>query len=211
MKKCFRIFFTLLAAMTVFVHAQAQGNMYTRKARLENFPSSTTKIVFGGGPFVDAALKEEIATRWRVSPYEYCTPQEYNALKNSPDLYFLRFTTSEGLMFLTMSKGGKEDEADDRKKPFDVISIPIACESDPSGREILFMGAFIDIIQRFMEDAMANDRAGYGGLKFYDKQNLEGREVYLKPDDVDRLYTEGQTSIMQRQRIKSVVDTGGDR
>ena len=59
-------------------------------------------------------------------------------------------------------KGGKPDETDQLKKPFEVLRMPIASVDDPTGRELVFMGAFLDIIQRFTEEAMTSDRVAYG-------------------------------------------------
>ena len=39
--------------------AFAQGRIYTRKARLEDFPSRTTRVVLTGQEVFDAVLKEE--------------------------------------------------------------------------------------------------------------------------------------------------------
>ena len=48
--------------------AYGEGRVYTRKARLEDFPSRTTRVVLTGGQMFDIVLKEEISSRWMVSP-----------------------------------------------------------------------------------------------------------------------------------------------
>ena len=39
----------------------------------------------------------------------------------------------------------------------------------------MYMGAFIDIIQAFAEEAMISDRTAYTGLKSYNQRTLSGR------------------------------------
>lgn len=168
--------------------ASAQGKMYTRKARLEDFPTRTVKVVIGGTSFLEMALKEEISTRWRISPYEFCTPDEYEVLKTDNNYYFINLGESEGIAFIVLSKGGKKDEQDNLRKPFEVIRVPIASIADPSGRELMFMGAFIDILQAFVEDAMVSDHTAYAGLQWYNGRKLSGKRVYVNTDKVDELY-----------------------
>ena len=83
MKNIAKHIFILLAFLLCTLEAFPQGKVYTRKAKLEDFPISTTKVVIDGNSFLGIALREEIALRWRISPYEHCTPQEYEQLKTN--------------------------------------------------------------------------------------------------------------------------------
>ena len=191
MKALLQRFFLFLVLSSACLPAQAQ-QMYTRKARLADFPTRTLKVVAGGNSFLELSLKEEISSRWRVSPFEFCTVGEYESLKEDNGYYFLHLGTEEGIAFLILSKGGKEDESDNLKKPFEVVRIPIASIGDPSGRELMYMGAFIDIVQAFAEEAMISDQAAYSGLKWYNGRSLKGKTIYLDPDEADSAYTRGE-------------------
>ena len=140
----------------------------------------------------DDALQEEMARRWLVSPYEFCSLAEYEKLKGSPDYYFLipastktRKEAESGIVTLTLMKGGLEKSDDPEKVGFDVISIPCAATEQPSGREFVFLPAFLDIIQRFMNDAMTSDRISYGGLSAYSRKLLRdtGKKLVFSGDD----------------------------
>ena len=168
--------------------AFGQGNLYTRKARLADFPTRTTKVVLSGGSLLELVLKESVISNWRVSHYEFCTSEEYDKLKSSNDYYFLTLASDEGIAFLILTKGGKSDESDNLKKPFEVIRVPVASIGEPSGRELVFMGAFIDIIQTFAEDAMGSDKIAYGGLDSYNSDRLSGKQIYVDTEKVDSLY-----------------------
>ena len=83
MRKFLKIL-TALLLLSISADALAQGRLYTRKAKLEDFPTRTTKVVTSSGSLLDLAFKEEVATRWRISPFEFCTPEElarYSTMK----------------------------------------------------------------------------------------------------------------------------------
>ena len=182
LRHLFLTLFLLLAALP----APGQGKVYTRKLRLADFPARTTKVVLGGNPFLELTLREAVAVHWRISPYEFCTPEEYGRLAFSSSYYFLTLAQDRGILFLILSKGGKEGEKDQLKQTFEVVRIPIAGADDPGGRELVLMGAFLDIIQRFIEEAMTSDRVSYGGLSAYSRKLLrdKGKKLVLSEDDL---------------------------
>lgn len=181
----------LFVAMLILVSAlpaSGQGKIYTRKMRLADFPTKTTKIVLEGNSFLELTLREEIAVHWRISPFEFCDQEEYGRLRNSSDHYFLTLAQEEGLAYLILTKGGRKGEKDQLKQAFEVIRMPIASVDDPSGRELVFMGAFLDIIQHFVEQAMLSDKVAYGGLEAANGTKLKGKTAYLGPDAADEAY-----------------------
>ena len=68
--------------------------------------------------------------------------------------------------------------------------MPMASVDAPSGRELVFMGAFLDIIQHFIEQAILSDKVAYGGLEASNDVRLKGKTVYLDPDEADEAYLE---------------------
>lgn len=160
----------LFTAVLFPLLACAQAQINTKKIKIADFQEKVTKVVLTGNDFYDLALCDEIASWWRLSPYEFCTVEEFNELKNNENYYFLitadsRFKKENepGLTFLTLVKGGKGADQG-ISKMLEVISLPIASASNPSGREFTFMPAFLDIIQDYTEAAMNNDFNGYAGL-----------------------------------------------
>ena len=119
--------------------AAAQAQITTKKIKISDFPEKTTKVVLTGNALYDAVLKEEIATRWRIAPYEFCTLQEFNELKGKNNYYFLVTTKGQfktesepGLQFLTLVKGGEEAE-NGINEMLEIVSLPIASAENPSG------------------------------------------------------------------------------
>ena len=169
MKKVFALIISVL--LPVFAWGQAQIN--TKKVKLSDFTQKITKVVLTGNDFMDNALKDEITLRWRISPYEFCTLNEFNELKTNEDYYFLLTTNgqfkkddSPTIQFLTLVKGGAK-AADGIDSMLEVVSLPTASVQFPTGREMTFLPAFLNIIQTFTLDAMEKDANAYGGLRNY--------------------------------------------
>ncbi len=194
------LIFITAALLPLLANAQAQIN--TKKIQIADFQQKITKVVLTGNEFYDLALRDEIASGWRLSAYEFCTMEEFDALKNSEEYYFLitadgkfKKENGPGITFLTLIKGGK-GATEGISKMLEIVSLPIASAENPSGREFTFMPAFIDIIQDYTEAAMSKDINGYIGLisnteSFKKNPNLE---LYFAECDLasetDRAFTD---------------------
>ena len=186
-----KILFIIAAAlMPVLASAQAQIN--TKKVKIGDFTQKTTKVVLSGNEFMDSVLKDEVTARWRISPYEFCTLEEFNGMKSSDEYYFLIITNgqfkkdqSPTLQFLTLVKGGKGSEKG-IDGMLEVVSMPIAAAQFPSGREIVFLPAFIDIMQGYTLDSMEKDSKAYGGLGNYSTgiSNSGSMRIILSAEDL---------------------------
>ncbi len=184
---------TLLAALIIPLAALAQAQITTKKIKISDFPEKTTKVVLTGNALYDAVLKEEIAARWRIAPYEFCTLEEFNDLKGKDNHYFLITTKGQyktenepGLQFLTLVKGGKAAEGG-IDEMLEIVSLPIASAEDPSGRELTFLPAFITILQQYTQDSMANDLNAYIGLSNYTKDLASTKDmtIMIAQEDLD--------------------------
>lgn len=191
MKRYIIIIAAVLALMSAPVICSAQAKIYTRKARLEDFTSRTTKVVAGGMSPMAIDIQNEIRSRWHVSPYEICTTEDYEAGKSDNGLYFLSLIQEEGVMFLSLSKGGREDAADMKARPFEVVRIPVSGSDGSTIDGFAFTGAFVDMVQRFAQDAMESDLIGYAGLKSTGSRKLNGKTVVLEPEKAQKAMMEG--------------------
>lgn len=160
--------FIMLAVALLPLMAGAQAQINTKKVKISDFTEKITKVVLTGNDFYDIALQDEVKARWRVSPYEFCTWDEFQKNRNSSDFYFLLTTSSQfkkesepGLDLLTLVKGGTGATINSM---LEVVFIPFAPAEDPSGREMVFLPAFLDIIQKHALMSMEKDTDGYIGL-----------------------------------------------
>ena len=188
----------LFAALIMPLMAGAQAQITTKKVKIEDFTQKVTKVVLSGNPFYETSFKDEIAARWRISPYEFCTLEEFESLKGNDSYYFLILTqgqfrkeTAPGLQFISLVKGG---EGADKGigNMLEVVSLPFASAEYPSGRELIFIPAFLDIIQNHTLEAMENDFNAYGGLS-NTAQKLDkagNMTIVISEDDLNSLVTE---------------------
>jgi len=175
MKNTIKKYLLLFVALSLPVMACAEGKIYTRKMKLEDFTTKMLKVVLTGERTIDAGLSQETASRWVLSTYEFCKEEEYQKEREDNQYYFLRFSTEGRVLFLTLSKGGKEKDANPLKRPFDIISIPVAPEGTKDQTYFEFLPAYIDIIQKFTTEAMSSDAKAYGGLTALNVSNLNGK------------------------------------
>ena len=143
-------------------------------------------------------MENEIVARWKVSPYEFCSLEEFEELKGNEEYYFLltikgqyKKESEPGLQFLTLVKGGAKAEKG-ISSMLEIVSLPVASAEDPSGRELEFIPAFLDIIQTYTLESMERDIQGYGGLSNYSLNLLETRDMTLvfSEDDLSSEITE---------------------
>lgn len=172
MKKAATILTLIL--MPIFAWGQAQIN--TKKVKIGDFTQKVTKVVLSGNAFLDSVLQDEVTLRWRISPYEFCTLEEFGKLNTDDNYYFLLTTHGQfknenkpTIQFLTLVKGGPEAK-EGISRMLEVVSMPLASSKYPTGREIIFLPAFIDIIQNYTLDSMERDANAYGGLANYTSQ-----------------------------------------
>ena len=179
----------LLAMLFLPLSIWGQKRIYTKSYRLQDFKSKTTKVVLSGSGPLYTSLRQEVTSLWTISPYEFCTNAQYEKQKTNPDICFLSIEKSRGIVFLTLSKGGRSDDSNALKRPMEIISIPIAGENDPSGQELIYMPAFISIIQDYTEAAMNSETAAYSGLKAIAHGVPRGVKVYSDPDEARRVFS----------------------
>ena len=196
MKTAFVKYFLYFALALVPAVASAQAKVYTKSARLADFPNKTTKVVLTGQPVLDALLKEEFTSRWRISPYEFCTAEEFGAQKSATLYYFIHFVQDSEFTYMHLTKGGPESGKNSLQNAMEVVQIPISAAGVPSSGELVFLPAYIDMVQEYVQKAMVTDRAAYGGLKSIVRRSTrgktvcrdeeEGRELFLQqaPDTV---------------------------
>lgn len=217
----------IMAAVLLPVLTWGQAQINTKKVKIGDFTQKITKVVLSGNEFIDTAFKDEVTARWRISPYEFCTLEEFNNMKNSDEYYFLIITNgqfkkdlSPTIQFMTLIKGGKgSDQGIDGM--LEIVSLPVASAQFPSGREITYIPAFLDIIQDYTLDSMEKDANAYGGLTNYTANIVrsEDMKIAFSKDDLavslDSL-EEGTDSfgkdmlIMEEEEVDALMAEGAE-
>lgn len=203
MKRILPIIIAALLPLT----AGAQAQINTKKVKIADFPEKVTKIVLTGNDFFDLSFQKDVAAAWRVSPYEFCTLEEFESLKTDDNLYFLIPTKDQfkrenapGIQFLTLVKGGPE-ASEGIGQMLEVVSMPIASAENSSGREFAFLQAFLDIIQSHALESIERDIVGYTGLTHH-TDNIKDCE------DMKIVFSEGDLS---SQVTDEIIDNHFDK
>lgn len=183
----------ILLSISIPAFCFGQAQITTKKYKIDDFTSKTTKVVISGGSFFEALLEDAVKSNWTVSPYEFCTQEEFNELKNNEDYYFLLSTQGQfrkeenpGIQMLSLVKGGTGDGK--ISDMLEIVSIPVTSLENPDGRELIFLPAFLDIIQNYAEASMVRDWDAYIGLSNYnhDLKQIKGLEVMIATEDLER-------------------------
>ena len=180
----------LMAVLALFaaITAAAQATITTKKYKISDFTAKTLKVVLPGSDWMDALLREEVQHSWTLSPFEFCTVAEFEALHASDQYYFLMIVSGQfrkektpGIDFLTILKGGDEDI----DRLLEVVSLPFGPDEGLSGRESTFLGPLLTIAQRRVELAMESDLKGYLGIPstiVLGRESKHKRILFAEPD-----------------------------
>lgn len=203
-----------IAAVLLPILGSAQAQINTKKVKIGDFTQKITKVVLTDNMFYDSILQDEIALRWRISPYEFCTLSEFEELKGNDEYYFLltvnrkfKKETVPGLKYLTLVKGGPKAEKGIGAM-LEIVSLPIGSAVNPSGREAYFFPAFLDIIQNFTLEAMEKDINGYAGLSNYTLNLPDSQDMLIafSEDDLSDEITETFVKETFDQRMTIVTE-----
>ena len=190
MKRFFQILAWTITGLLLTTEAFGQAQITTRREKLKDFTSKTTKVVLTGDEFLDEALKESVAATWTVSPYEFCSNEEFESLKSNADFYFLmvvkgqfRRESEPGIDMLTLVKGGDGAEKSINDM-YEVVSFPLRPSEDPSGREFVLLPAFLKIIQEHTIGLTDTEMKAYASLGAKDTKKLKIKRIFFWSEDL---------------------------
>lgn len=189
MRRFIQILALAIAGLLLTTDALGQAQITTRREKLKDFTSKTTKVVLTGDEFLDEAVKESVAATWTVSPYEFCTNEEFQNLKGNADFYFLmvvkgqfRRESEPGIDMLTLVKGG-EGADKSINDMFEVVSFPLRSTEDPSGREFVLLPAFLKIIQEHTTSLTDTEMKAYSNIGAKDSKRLRIKRIFFWAED----------------------------
>ncbi len=187
MRRFFKILAWTITGLLLTTDVFGQVQITTRREKLKDFTSKTTKVVLTGDEFLDEALKESVAATWTVSPYEFCTNDEFQKLKGNADFYFLmvvkgqfRRESEPGIDMLTLVKGGEGESVNDM---YEVVNFPLRSSEDPSGREFVMLPAFLKIIQEHTVSLTDTEMKAYSNLGAKDTKKLKIKRIFFWSED----------------------------
>lgn len=187
MKRFLQILAWTIAGLLLTTDIFGQAQITTRREKLKDFTSKTTKVVLTGDEFLDEALKESVAATWTVSPYEFCTNEEFQKIKSNDSFYFLmvvkgqfRRESEPGIDMLTLVKGGEGETVNDM---YEVVNFPLRSTEDPTGREFVMLPAFLKIIQDHTVGLTDTEMKAYSSLGAKDTKKLKIKRIFFWSED----------------------------
>ncbi len=192
MKLNIGIFAAAIAVILAPTGLFGQAQITTRREKIKDFTSKTTKVVMSGDEILDEALREAVTTSWSLSPYEFCSKDEFNALKTNAGHYFLLVVKGQekkeyepGIDLLTLVKGGPE-AAKGINEMLEVVSFPLRSAQLPSGRELAVLPAIIKVMQDLTKTMTSSEMKAYSSLNSYNKNlgKIKNRQLYIPAEDI---------------------------
>lgn len=190
-----KIILTLALVLAAAFTLAAQGRVSTKKYVISDFTDKITKVVLPGSNVLDGAIRQAVVSSWTLSPFEFCTPAEFDRLKKSPDYYFLLSAATQfkgelapSIVFLTLVKGGPE-AAEGISGMHEVISLPMCQSGLSSGRDLVYLGAIVNAVQTFTAEAMESEKVAYMGSEWFNSiYAREGKmmHILMSEDDIDQ-------------------------
>lgn len=198
---------TLSLFLSCMLTLGAQAKIYTKKMKVADFTEKTLKVVLSGSEMTDAPFKADVTGHWKLSPYEFCTLRDFDELKTDDNYYFLFIAgKNDGLDHLEIVKGTREP-GEDLGKMLSVVSLPIRATGDRGIRYLTYLGAYLDLFQAFIADAMSNDIVGYSGLsrKALNARAAKGSTFLLADSDLCAQPVDGELIARMEQANMRVV------
>ena len=179
----------IVAAMMIPSDLFGQAQIYTRKEKLKDLTAKTVKVVMTGDEIFDEVLKQSVTTSWTLSPYEFCTNEEFQKIKTDSKFYFLiavkgqqRKEAEPGIDLLTFVKGG-EGADKSIEDMLEVVTFPLRAAVNPSGREFILLPAFLSIMQEHAQSLTSSEVKAYSPLGANDSKKLRMKQIYFSKDD----------------------------
>lgn len=162
-----KLFLAVVLTLVAVLSAAAQATITTKKYKIADFQARTMKVVLPGVDWLDEMLRYEVMNTWTLSPFEFCTEAEFDQLRSSDEYYFLvvvsgrfRKEKTPGIDMLTVLKGGDGD----LDRMLEIVSLPFAPTAAFTGRESVFLGPLLEVLQDRVGKAIRSDLKGYLGL-----------------------------------------------
>lgn len=201
MKRTVSIFLALLMSLSLM----AQGQVSTRKYRLSDFLDKMTKVVMSGDEVLCSAMKQEVVNVWTSTTFEFCSLEQFEKIKTSEEYYFLIPVESEGLMRLTLVKGGPQAQKG-ISDMHEIITLPISSALGTSSRDLVYLGGIVQAIQDFTLAAKDSEKTAYMMSGWFNtRAKFKGKEVYVAQEDLSSAIKEKDLQKLAKNRSLHIV------
>jgi hypothetical protein len=196
-----RYLIMLILSFSISSGLFAQKFIRETRNTFTSFGTKITKVVIPSTTLADMVLRDAVNKGWRISPFEFCDSQEYEALKNDTSYFFLmrvdgRFKNElePKIEYLTLIQGGPEVKRGTYSNK-NIVTLPVQETGDVSGANLHLIPIYIDIIQNHIYKIQNDVSLAFKGNLFYaDKvTDVIGRDLLIASELLS--YTPGNSEI----------------
>lgn len=214
----------LLSSLVVFSLSAQEKSLIPKKENLKDFSAKTTKVVLANdNSLLDLMLKDAIEKNWYLSPFEFCSMEDFEKFKADTNYYFLirvngklKKENEAAMEFLSLLKGGVGAEKGLDGMP-DILSFPLQPIDDSEGRVFTYLPAFVKIIQSHVTKVSKNVFTTYVGMAAYSDMmdGVNNKTILFGEDDfafqlpAEKLEKDfkGKASLASQSEIDKALDS----
>ncbi|MDR2801615.1 MAG: hypothetical protein LBB31_00170 [Prevotellaceae bacterium] len=202
--------------LPVAMNLSAQERIAPTIEQIGRFSRTTLNVVLTGENIIlESALKEAMENKWNITPLKFIDKAEFEANTGDANRTFLLLAggsfqknpeeKSFVYTFLNILMGGGVSL--DNLSEF--LLLPVSCDGQSIDKALLFMDAFVDIMQRHIVSMQQNPKLAKQQLDNIYNKNIErlvGRYLVLVKEDVTYTVTEEEKQQQFNNRLRIVED-----
>lgn len=208
-----RRFLLLGFIFLLFTQMSAQNIVKEARNTFSSFGAKTTKVVIPSSSLANLMLRDAVNKGWRISPFEFCTMEEYNKIKGDTNFFFLlrvdgqfRNELEPKIEYLTLIKGGAEV----KKGLFssrNILTLPLQEVDDNSGANLFLLPIYIDVIQNHIYRVQKDIYLAFKGNTIYSSRvsEIKEKELLFSTDLLNYKISESEFSELFKGSIKLVT------
>lgn len=236
MKKTFAFLIALLATLPAIAQNSPGADMEIKQ--FENnkvdsgreyygdIPARMTKVVItGDNSMTDLLFRNAVEENWDISPFEFCSYEEFDRIKTDTNYYFLmrvdklhrKNNDMPAMEFVCFLKGNEKAEKDISEMP-ELISLPLFPEDDGSDRIFSYLPAYMHIMQNYIQNIVDGriyparngklhvsipDRSGINSILF----NKEDMAYNAPMQEFERMFR-GKAQLVLQEKIDKAIKDG---
>lgn len=175
----------LLLSLSFSSGVFAQKFIRETRNTFTGFGAKITKVVIPSNTLPDMVLRDAVNKGWRISPFEFCTVEEYERLKGDTSYFFLmrvdgryKKDLEPKIEYLTLLQGGPEVKRGTYNNK-NIITLPIQEAEDVSGANLHLLPIYIDVIQNHIYKIQKDVTLAFKGNSFYADRVTEVKDKKL--------------------------------
>lgn len=215
MTKITKLFCMLLISLTSICNTALAQLDLKKKENLKDLEGKTLYVVIDNNSIESLALKEAVEKNWILSNYTFIDGEKYDNLKSDPNDYFLVKTEGKfkkerepGIEFLSLVKGGGTNENGGINESSDIISLPMQSIDDSDGTIIPYLGAYVKIIQDYVQRVQKKKISAHIGLSWYSNRlkEIKTKNVLISENDLSDILVDEDISDILVPQVKIVYE-----